>query len=146
MSTEAGRLAAYADLVAALLDLRDPGPSAAFDAAVDAAVADSSLTPEQARHLRWLQRQTVRQVVEHARSVLPSTLMALEGEHSGGTSTLPDDAAPDDAAPDDSPPPTVGDEPEALAPSATLQARRLLVAGLRPLPDSPTVGPFPSRP
>ena len=141
MSTEAGRLAAYADLVAALLDLRDPGPSDAFDAAVDAAVADSSLTPEQARHLRWLQRQTVRQVVEHARSVLPSTLMALEGEHAGGTSTLPDPGPLDD-----SPTAPADDEPEPPGPPATLQARRLLVAGLRPLPDSPTVGPFPSRP
>lgn len=141
MSTEAGRLAAYADLVAALLDLRDPGPSAAFDAAVDAAVGDSSLTPEQARHLRWLQRQTVRQVVEHARAVLPSTLVALEGERSGDTPTLPD-AAPRD----ESPPSTVGDEPEVATPPTDLQARRLLVAGLRSLPDSPTVGPFPSRP
>lgn len=141
MSTEAGRLAAYADLVAALLDLRDPGPTAAFDAAVDAAVADRSLTAEQARHLRWLQRETVRQVVEHAQGVLPTTLVALEAEQAIDTSDLPD-AVPAD----DSPARSAADDQVAPAPSGDLQARRLLVAGLRTLPDSPDVGPFPSRP
>ena len=137
MSTEAGRLAAYADLVAALLDLRDPGPSSAYDDAVDAAVADGSLTPEQARHLRWLQRETVRQLVDHARAVLPSTLVALEGEHSGGAAALPDaPPLPDDA-------PATEDVPDEPAPPADLQARRLLVAGLRPLPDGPHRGTLP---
>lgn len=137
MSTEAGRLAAYADLVAALLDLRDPGPSSAYDDAVDAAVADGSLTQEQARHLRWLQRETVRQLVDHARAVLPSTLVALEGEHSGGTAALPDaPPLPDDA-------PAAEDVPDEPAPPADLQARRLLVAGLRPLPDGPHRGTLP---
>ena len=93
MSTEAGRLAAYADLVAALLDLSDPAPSATFDGALDAAVADGSLTPEQARRLRWLQRESVRRLVDHARTVLPSTLVALESELTGGVAEVPDPAA-----------------------------------------------------
>lgn len=146
MSNEAGRLAAYADLVAALLDLSDPTPSATFDDALDAAVTDGSLTPEQARRLRWLQRESVRRLVDHARSVLPSTLVALEDELTGGVAEAPDRAAADrdDAstapAPDD---PEGADGPDEPVPPVDLHSRRLLVAGLRPLPDGPRRGTLP---
>jgi hypothetical protein len=156
LSTEAGRLAAYADLVAALLDLSDPAPSATFDGALDAAVADGSLTPEQARRLRWLQRESVRRLVDHARTVLPSTLVALESELTGGVGELPDpaavvvDAATSASAapaatdgplgPDD---PEGSDGPDEPVPPVDLHSRRLLVAGLRPLPDGPRHGTLP---
>jgi hypothetical protein len=156
LSTEAGRLAAYADLVAALLDLSDPAPSATFDGALDAAVADGSLTPEQARRLRWLQRESVRRLVDHARTVLPSTLVALESELTGGVAEVSDPAAADVGAattvptaatatdgPDGPDDPEGSDGPEEPVPPVDLHSRRLLVAGLRPLPDGPRRGTLP---
>lgn len=152
MSTEAGRLAAYADLVAALLDLSDPAPSATFDGALDAAVADGSLTPEHARRLRWLQRESVRRLVDHARTVLPSTLVALENELTAGALEGSDPAgagiaAPSATAATDGPAipddPGVSDGPDEPAPPVDLHSRRLLVAGLRPLPDGPRRGTLP---
>jgi hypothetical protein len=146
LSTEAGRLAAYADLVAALLDLSDPTPSATFDDALDAAVTDGSLTPDQARRLRWLQRESVRRLVDHARTVLPSTLVALEGELTGGVAELPDRSAAHRDDPAIAPAtdgPEVTDGPDGPAPPVDLHSRRLLVAGLRPLPDGPRRGTLP---
>ena len=152
MSTEAGRLAAYADLVAALLDLRDPSPSVAFDDALDDLLTGGALSPEQVRRLRLLQRATVRELVDHAQTVLPATLVALEGELAGSTDShlgvpsqvdLP--AAPQPVGPTTAQPAA----PDALStestpePPADLQARRLLVAGLRPLPDGPRRGTLP---
>lgn len=149
LSTEAGRLAAYADLVAALLDLSDPTPSATFDGALDTAVAEGSLTPEQARRLRWLQRESVRRLVDHARAVLPATLVALEGELTGGVAELPDQGTADGraatAAPaaDDSGDSGDSDDSDEPVPPVDLHSRRLLVAGLRPLPDGPRRGTLP---
>lgn len=146
MSTEAGRLAAYADLVAALLDLSDPAPSATFDHALDAAVTDGSLTPDQARRLRWLQRESVRRLVDHARTVLPPTLVALEGELTGGVAELPDQAVADGEDVTTTPAtdgPEGADGPDEPVPPVDLHSRRLLVAGLRPLPDGPRRGTLP---
>ena len=78
MDAEAGRRAAYADLVAAVLDLRSPEATRAFDAALSAAVAAGALPDDLARQLRWLQRQSERAVVEHAETVLPPALVALQ--------------------------------------------------------------------
>ena len=153
-----GRSAAYAELVSAVLDLRNPGSTHDFDQLVAAAVADGRLAESLARELRWLQRRTVRDVVEHAAHVLPATLVALEGgEEPAATPTdtrdpamLADagddgevarpEAAEEHAAPD---PPDAGtssaEEPdqERPVPLVDLTARRLLVAGLRPIDDPP---------
>ncbi|MFL6180851.1 MAG: hypothetical protein ACJ73J_00940 [Actinomycetes bacterium] len=156
-SEHLGRSAAYAELVSAVLDLRNPGSTHDFDALVAAAVADGRLAEPLARELRWLQRQTVRDVVEHAAHVLPATLVALEGEERSqaapagtGNADLPVDAElakADPAAAEGHDKPdapgagtsSVAEEPdeEPPAPLVDLTARRLLVAGLRPIDDPP---------
>jgi hypothetical protein len=155
VSTEAGRLAAYADLVAALLDLRDPSPSVAFDAALDDLLTEGALTAELVRRLRLLQRATVRELVDHAQTVLPATLVALEGDLAGSAgSTEPHLGVPSQVDLPAAPPPVAPTAAQSAAPElpstestpeppADLQARRLLVAGLRPLPDGPRRGTLP---
>ena len=150
-----GRSAAYAELVSAVLDLRNPGSTHDFDALVAAAVADGRLAEPLARELRWLQRQTVRDVVEHAAHVLPATLVALEGGEEPAATPMdtrdpampadadvaqPTEAAEEHAVTD---PPDAGTssaeelDQERPAPLVDLTARRLLVAGLRPIDDPP---------
>lgn len=165
MSTDVGRQAAYADLVAAVLDLRSPATRDAFDEAVIGAQQTGAITEELARQLRWLQRQNERAMVEHAESVLPPALVALDRSAADVAPTLatilsaPPQATPDTAAgkgptadPSDD---STLDEPPAVV---NLQARRLLVAGLRPIahahhrgsgataPPLPSVPPVPADP
>ena len=141
-SDEPARSAAYADLVSAVLDLRNPASTQDFDAAIAAAVADGRLAEPLARELRWLQRQSLRAVVEHAAQVLPATLVALEAGAPQAAS--PRRAAEEFAAPGDEAEPQPDPNQQAQAESAEpspapvdLTARRLLVAGLRPIEDPP---------
>lgn len=159
MDAEAGRVAAYADLVAAVLDLRSPEASQAFDAALSAAVDAGALPDDLARQLRWLQRQSERALVEHAETVLPPALVALHRSIAPLSSPAAVDS-PGVAEPVDPPgehhlEPDDEDElddfngidetePPESAPVVQLQARRLLVAGLRPLPDPAHRGTLPS--
>lgn len=161
MSTDAGRLAAYADLVAAVIDLRSPMTREAFDGALADAVASGALSDDLARQLRWLQRQNERAMVEHAESVLPPALVALDRSAADAPPVLADvlqtapPAVPPEVAPLATADDRVEDEPAAVV---NLQSRRLLVAGLRPithsahsgvvppLPTLPTVPPLPSLP
>lgn len=167
MDDEAGRLAAYADLVAAVLDLRSPEVTRSFDAALFDAVADGVLPNDFARQLRWLQRESERAVVEQAETVLPPALVALQRSTTpSGPLTAEDPAEPPIEQRPDGGPLTpaapaapaapaditelaeLGDfddvrEPEAAA-VVQLPARRLLVAGLRPLPDPAHRGTLPS--
>lgn len=150
MASENARLAAYADLVAALLDIRPNLASAQFDAEISAAQVDGRIDDDTARRLRWWQRESVREVVDHAQAVLPTTLIALaDSFDSALLAANPVDtytAMPLDA----SEPLTMPDGPlgvpaesvtqaseteidEDLPPPADLGARRLLVAGLTPL-------------
>jgi hypothetical protein len=153
VDAEAGRVAAYADLVAAVLDLRSPEASRAFDAALSAAVDSGALPDDLARQLRWLQRQSERALVEHAETVLPPALVALQRSITPLESPAVAEpverpvaphseqrAEPDEEELDDFDGVT---EPE-RAPVVQLQARRLLVAGLRPLPDPAHRGTLPS--
>ncbi len=153
MNTDAGRLAAYADLVAAVLDLRSPGPAQEFDDALAQAVENGQLSDDVARQLRWLQRQCSRSIVEHAEAVLPAALVALDQSRSAG-GRHPVDEQPDATASasgaravheDESEYDEVDDdEPAAVV---NLQSRRLLVAGLRPLANpTPHRGTLPSVP
>jgi hypothetical protein len=141
------RRAAYADLVAAVLDLRSPTATITFDRALADAVAAGTLADELARELRWLQRESVRDVVTHAAHVLPAALVALDTtggavelrEHSVAERST---AAPDSegGAADTSTPDLADDQsstPDEESAPVDLTARRLLVAGLRPIPDSP---------
>lgn len=72
------REAAYADLVTGLVDARVDVASDRFDAELEAAEASGRLDPATARLLRWWQRESVRAVTEHTRTMIPPTLVALE--------------------------------------------------------------------
>src|SRR6476620_4658093 len=74
----ADRSSAYAELVSGLLEARHDAASGRFDAEGAAAEADGRIDERTARVLRWWQRESVRAVVEHARSVIPPALGALD--------------------------------------------------------------------
>lgn len=153
MSSDASRLAAYADLVGAVLDLRSSATREAFDAALAEALTSGAIADDLARQLRLLQRQSERALVEHAEAVLPPSLVALDHSATDTIAASADippaerpappttPAHPNDEASDESP----DDEPAAVV---NLQARRLLVAGLRPIKDSTHRGglPLPALP
>jgi hypothetical protein len=161
-----GRTAAYAELIAAVLDLRSSMPTRTFDQTITQAVADGRLTAELGRELRWLQRQSLRELVDHAERVLPATIVALEdalGPEQQPQAPLDDSTepvAPSDVAETVEPvappaPPEVSAEPnppaapyervrdaerppdDAASPTVDLTARRLLVAGLRTIEERP---------
>lgn len=152
MGTDTGRLAAYADLVAAVLDLRSPSAREAYDEALAEALASGAIGHDLARRLRLLQRQSERAMVDHAESVLPPALVALDRSVTDALPSAVDvlSAPGHEQAPPAAADPTsdlsdeeAADEP---APVVNLQARRLLVAGLRPITDSTHRGVLPSMP
>ena len=143
MASQAARHAAYAELVAGLLDVRDPAAEERFDRRLDELVAQGLVDPDGARSLRLLQRQSVRALVEHAQTVLPATLLAIENSHREQSANDVDDqpsfaesvrdaetASASDAMADQA-----DEEIDLLEPPADLTARRLLVAGLTQLPE-----------
>jgi hypothetical protein len=67
----------YADLVAAVLDLRPNLAGQRLDAEVAAAQAAGRLDDETARTLRYWQRAWQRELIEHATAVLPAVLDTL---------------------------------------------------------------------
>jgi hypothetical protein len=83
MTTRRSRAGAYADLVAGLLDVRPDAATERFDAELEAAEADGRIDPQTAKVLRWWQRESLRAMVEHARAVVPPTLLALEASAAG---------------------------------------------------------------
>jgi hypothetical protein len=83
MATRRSREAALSDLVAGLLDARLDPATERFDAELAAAEADGRVDPQTAKVLRWWQREALRALVEHARVVLPPTLLALEQAAAG---------------------------------------------------------------
>ena len=68
----------WADLVGGLIDARADPATARFDAEVAEAVAADVLSEETAIRLRFWQRASVRAVADHARTVLPVALGALD--------------------------------------------------------------------
>ncbi len=153
VNAEPGRLAAYADLVAALLDLRGSGPTRAFDAALTDAVASGTISDDLSRQLRWLQRAGERAIVEHAEAVLPPALVALQANATDqAIASMQPPAAPPVPAQSALPVEPIHDdeqdeldavdEPEP-APVVQLESRRLLVAGLRPITDPAHRGTLP---
>ena len=161
MSVTSARESAYAELVAGLLDARDDLATARFDAELAAAQDSGAIDAATARALRWWQRASVRAAVDHARSALPPVLAALDGAQAAAAEDLADAArALDDAmdsllpAPrvvlpdteqpgiiddDETPDPDDEDSPPGRhhtegTTTTDLTSRRLLVAGLTPLP------------
>jgi hypothetical protein len=143
------KTAAYSDLIAGLLDVRDDVATQRFDAEVAAAVATGHLDPDTARRLRWLQRESVRGLVEHARTAVPAAMLGLEQARdeqvrdAGALDQEPPDDAPYDAGfdvgydvtddeADDGDDADQGDDA-----SYHPTPRRLLVAGLTVLPSDP---------
>lgn len=76
--TATGRRQVFADLVAGLLDARDDPASDRFDAELEAALTNGTITAETAHRLRFWQRASVRTLADHTRTVLPAALGALE--------------------------------------------------------------------
>jgi hypothetical protein len=68
---------AYGDVVAAMLAAREAPATRRFDDALVAAVAAGLLDEDTARTLRWWQRAAVREVADHARTVLAPVFAAL---------------------------------------------------------------------
>ncbi len=143
MASRRSRETAYGDLLTALLDVRLDPATDRFDAELEAAEADGRIDPATARVLRWWQRESLRSMLEHTRTVVPPTLIALE--KAAGRVDDEVEAASESwarVAGDDAPPtpsrhsrvPTPqDDEPAAeITPPADLSEhrRRMLVAGL----------------
>lgn len=148
MTSQRSREAAYADLVSGLLDLRTDPATERFDAELAAAEDEGRIDPQTAKVLRWWQRESLRTMVEHASTVLPPTMLALEKSASGserevevsaqswaraggndGTSARVDNN--DDDVNDDNDDHDDHDEPAVPPPTdLTEHRRRLLVAGL----------------
>ncbi len=93
MATRRSREAALSDLVAGLLDARLDPATERFDAELAAAEEDGRVDPQTAKVLRWWQREAQRALVEHARVVLPPTLLALEQAATGADREVEQSAA-----------------------------------------------------
>jgi hypothetical protein len=83
VTSQRSREAAYADLVAGLLDLRSDPATDRFDAELAAAQDEGRIDAQTANVLRWWQRESLRTMVEHASSVVPPTMLALEQAAAG---------------------------------------------------------------
>jgi hypothetical protein len=68
----------WTDLVGGLIDARADPATARFDAELADAVAAGALSEETATRLRFWQRASVRAVADHARTVLPVALGAID--------------------------------------------------------------------
>jgi len=77
-TASSGRSQIHAELVAGLVDARDDPATARFDAELDSALARGTITADTAHRLRFWQRASVRLLADHARSVLPAALSALD--------------------------------------------------------------------
>ncbi len=129
------RTAAYGDLVAGLLDVRDDVATQRFDEEVAAAVASGHLDPDTARRLRWLQRESVRGLVEHARTAVPAAMLGLEQARAEARDEDILDQEPTEDVLDEGPSYDEGDAGDEAPYDPT--PRRLLVAGLTVLPSDP---------
>lgn len=151
MAANRSREAAFGDLLVGLLEVRSDPATERFDAELTAAQEDGRIDPQTARVLRWWQRESIRSLVEHARAVVPPTLIALEraargaGDDVALASRSWERAAGDEAAAARPAAPrrveeprsdagpgsaSTADEPGPVLADITEHRRRLLVAGL----------------
>jgi hypothetical protein len=101
----------WAELVGGLLDARSDPATARFDAELTAALADGSLTDEAAHRLRFWQRASVRSLADHARTVLPVALGALDAARQDAERYVAEAAALLDEPREDPEPPLEPAEP-----------------------------------
>jgi hypothetical protein len=141
MSTQQTGRDVWADLVGGLLDARVDPASARFDADLTAAVAAGAVTPESAHRLRFWQRASVRALADHARSVLPVALGALEAARREAE-VYADEAAAALAAAEPPEPHESPEPPEPAASPANLPEPAASAADL-PEPASPDVVTLP---
>ncbi len=141
MTSQRSREAAYADLVSGLLDLRTDPATERFDAELAAAEDEGRIDPQTAKVLRWWQRESLRTMVEHASTVLPPTMLALERSASGSEREVAvsaqswaraaeNDEDGDSATDEDSDGDGTEDPPAPPPTDLSEHRRRLLVAGL----------------
>jgi hypothetical protein len=144
VTSSRSREAAYADLVAGLLDLRSDPATERFDAELAAAEDEGRIDPQTAKVLRWWQRESLRTMVEHASAVVPPTMLAIEQAAAGSEREVEvssqswaraaGDSVGETSAADLAPaePARADDSSPAVPPPTDLSEhrRRLLVAGL----------------
>jgi len=146
VTSQRSREAAYADLVAGLLDLRADPATGRFDAELASAEEEGRIDAQTAKVLRWWQRESLRTLVEHASAVVPPTMLALEAAAGGSQREVESSAqswaraAADEStrpagsvSTDDQDTQTLSDTDDADVPPPTdlsEHRRRLLVAGL----------------
>jgi hypothetical protein len=93
---ETTRYTTFARVVSALMDAREDTATYRFDAELERAVQRGDVTAEAASRLRRRQRASVQAVAEHACTVLPAALAALESaQHRAAVSDREDATAPD---------------------------------------------------
>ncbi len=125
MTTGGAREQAYANLVSALLDARDDPATARFDEELARGVDAGMVSADAARALRFWQRATLKALVDHARSVLPPALTALDASRAGAHDVV----GAVGGSPGD--PHQIPSSPAAQPPSSLDERRRrFLVAGL----------------
>ena len=129
---------AYAEAVAALLDATPGDAVRDFDRALVDAQHAGLVDPETARQLRWLQRESVRAVRDHAAVVIPSLLTGLIASHAARSADLIPDTADKRSTlmVETLEPAAAAAEPMADPAPSPEARRRTLVAGLLALPDS----------
>ena len=84
---------AFSQLIDALVALRPTPANDSFDLAVAAAEASGRLDVQRARELRWWQRQSVRELLDHITAVLPELLDNLEVAERAAISAAAESAA-----------------------------------------------------
>ena len=116
--------ASWSDLVNGLLDARTDHATARFDAELAAAVAAEEL-PRAANRLRFWQRAAVNAVDDHARTVLPAVLDALDASdaearrYAGGAAATLGEAGPTEAGPTEAGPTETAGRRRRPRPTAT---------------------------
>lgn len=100
MTADAARGTRWSDLVNGLLDARSDPATARFEEELESAVAAGELSRRTAQRLRYWQRTAVNAVDDHARTVLPAVLGALDAARSEAEAYVEQRRATLDAADD----------------------------------------------
>ena len=134
-----GRPSAYADLLAALLAVRQDPATARFDHELMAAEARGEIDGATARTLRWWQRESLRGLSDHLASVLPHLLDDLAAAQAAAAEAVDDAATSWSAAQVSTDRAVNGPEPSG-PPGSHLRPVEDSAGPFRPGPDLPTAG------
>jgi hypothetical protein len=148
VTADEARGSLWSDLVNGLLDARSDPATARFDAELASAVAAGELSRRTAQRLRFWQRAAVNAADDHARTVVPAVLGALETARSdarayveqgvatldaadAGDTDLPRADRPPTPAPPEPAPGAPGQPPTAAQQAEPLQATEPRIEDLR---------------